>query len=244
MLKIFHPNIFKPIHTSYKHAQTSTQTHFQTYHYDVENNHVGWKLKVISNLNSPSIILKHYLKNCPCASISILFLPQSLSMPLFQICSCPFPFLCLCFNFVFATILFMYLFFILLPFASFYHLSLCLLFFFLYFILSLCVSNFFVVFLFIHCLLSICWLFSLFFSTLILNCPCMSLFSSLSNLILLFASSLTLSKLVYDVTNDHQKLSIAKVNQILPWWTINNYLWLAKKNQLNMKIIISYWIKI
>jgi hypothetical protein len=72
----------------------------------------------------------------------------------------------------------------------------------------------------------------------------MSLFSSLSNLILLFASSLTLSKLVYDVTNDHQKLSIAKVNQILPWWTINNYLWLAKKNQLNMKIIISYWIKI
>jgi len=131
VFKIFHPNIFKPIHTSCKHAQTSTQTHFQTYHYDVENNHMNFRMEAKGNfkLKFP-LNWNIILKNCPCASISILFLPQSLSMPLFQKNSCSSPFLCLCFNFVFAIILSMYLFFIFLPFAFFhfflyasYHLS-------------------------------------------------------------------------------------------------------------------------
>jgi hypothetical protein len=176
---------------------------------------LGWKLKVISNLNSPSRILKNYLKKI----VHVL---------LFQFYFCHNPFLCLYFKFVlahlplyvFVLILYLSQSFLCIYFSFSYPLPSSFNFFYASFYHSIYVPSFFLslfhfvplhfVFfccLFIYpCLLSICWLFSLFFSTLILDCPCMFLFSSLSSLILLFASSLTLSKLVYDVTNGPSKV--------------------------------------
>ncbi len=172
---------------------------------------------MISNLNSPSRILKHYFKKLSICfyfnfyfatipfydCISNLFLHISLSIYIFVI------FLAFAFFFHF----FLY--------ASLYHFVFVPFFFSLLFsfFISFCPSAF--LFIWLSFYLSIAfYLFvdflCLFFSTLIFNCPCMSLFSSLLNLILLFASYSTLSKLIDDVTNDHQKLSIAKVDQILP----------------------------
>jgi hypothetical protein len=175
---------------------------------------LGWKLKVISNLNSPFKILKHYLRKLSmCFYFNFIFatipfsafisVPTHLPFYVFvSILYLPQSFLCSYFSFSY-PLLSSFIFFFMPPSTI---LSLCLCFFFFYFILSLCISNFLVVFLFIHYLLSICWLFSLLFSTLILDCLCMFLFSSLSSLILLFASSLILSKLVYDVTNGPSKV--------------------------------------
>jgi hypothetical protein len=91
-----------------------------------------WKLKVISNLNSPFRILKHYFKKLSMcfyfnsifatilfyASISNLFLPMSLSMSLFQFYSCQNPFYVSIF--IFLPLPSSFIFFL---HASFYHLS-------------------------------------------------------------------------------------------------------------------------